>query len=461
MIVMKFGGTSNQDATAMLRVGTIIRERVEKHPVIVISAIAQATNDLEQAGRLSASGNPDAAMLTLRSLFDRHYAILEALVRNSGRKEEVRAYIASAFDQLTALVRGVAILRELTPRAMDAFCAYGELLSSRLVAASLQELGVPAEWFDTADFMVTTDEHGAAVPVMERIAERVRPTLIAASGRGAVPVTQGFIGVTEQGIRTTMGRESSDYSASILGAAVGADRIEIWTDVDGILTADPRVVPDARRLRRLSFEEAFEISFFGAKVLHPHTMLPAMERGVPVHIYNSRNPASGGTAIEQGNHAPGGAAKSIAFKRAMSLVTVAPGRRILPYLFWEQLLGVLTRYGIPTPLVTSSDASIAFAVESKLLGDAALRDLASLGSVSCDAERAMITIIGDGLHSIPDLESRIFSSMKGIPVSMVSSGASRRSCSILVGESAVEEATRKLHGEFFPAGQPVEGVGEE
>ncbi len=456
MIVMKFGGTSNQDATAMARVVRIVQERAGKHPVIVISAIAQATNDLERAGRLSAAADPEGAMAVLRQLFDRHYAILDALVRNRDRHEEVRAYIASAFDQLCALVRGVAILRELTPRAMDAFCAYGELLSSRLVAAALQEAGARAEWFDTAAFMVTSDDHGAAAPIMDHIADRVCPTIVASSGRGEIPVTQGFIGVTEQGIRTTMGRESSDYSASILGAAVNADVIEIWTDVDGVLTADPRIVPDARRIHTLSFEEAFEVSFFGAKILHPHTMLPAMERSIPVHIYNSRNPSAGGTAIERQDLTSRGGAKSIAFKRAMSRVTVMPATRVRPYLFWEQVLTVLTRYGVPTPLVASSDASIAFAVDSALLGDTAVRDLESLGAVSCQGGLGMITIIGEGLHALADLEARIFSAVKGISVAMVSSGASSRSFSILTAESAVEDATRRLHREFFSEGRSGE-----
>jgi aspartate kinase len=458
MIVMKFGGTSNQDAAAMSNVVRIIRERRSRRPIIVISAIAQATNDLERAGRSSAQGDAEEAIRILRALMDRHHAILGTLVKDAARKAEIADFIARALSQLEALARGVAILRELTPRAMDAFCSYGELLSSRLVAAALQEDGLPAEWFDTAGFMVTTAEHGRALPLMDIIAHRAQSTLIAALAQGRIPVTQGFIGVTTDGFRTTMGRESSDYSASIIGAAAGVEEVQIWTDVDGVLTADPRLVPGARKLTALSFEEAFEVSRFGAKVLHPHTVVPSMERGIPVHIYNSRNPRSTGTKIAGRDDAATSVVKSIAFKRDISRIRVAPRRHGRSYLLWEQVVPAIARHDLSPLLVSASDDSIVLVAERRQATEALLRELTECGECAFAHGFGLVTLVGEGIADVPDLHSRVFAALRGMQTSLVSSGSSPLSCSVLLPENAIDAAVRQLHDEFFPAGTAIPGI---
>ena len=227
----------------------------------------------------------------------------------------------------------------------DVFYCYGELLSSHIVAAVLQEQGIKAEWVDTKDFMVTDENYNAAMPMMDLVEERLRAIVQPLAEQGRVPVTQGFIGITRSNHRTTMGRESSDYSAAIIGAALHVDDIQIWTDVDGILTADPRVVASPKKVKVLSFEEAFELSFFGAKVLHPNTMLPAVEKNIPIHIYNSLRPHLSGTLVASHAASKETVVKSVAFKRDVAMLNVAPRKRFSQYIFWEHIYSILTKYG--------------------------------------------------------------------------------------------------------------------
>src|SRR5208283_364455 len=262
MIVMKFGGTSTQDAEAMRNVVRIVRAHLERRPILVISAIAQATNMLEQTGMLAGQGKAGEARDVLLKLFDRHYTIVDTLVSDRQRHAELRKIITYSFHELEELVKGLAIVRELTPRMLDTFYCYGEILSSRIITAALQEDGVAAEWLDTKDFLLTDENFNRASPVWHTIEERLSSIALPLIEQGIVPVTQGFIGVTASGQRTTMGRESSDFSAAIVGTVLHAEDIQIWTDVDGVLTADPCIVAAPKKIKTLSFEEAYELSYF-------------------------------------------------------------------------------------------------------------------------------------------------------------------------------------------------------
>ncbi len=450
MIVMKFGGTSNQDANAMNNVVGIVARNRHQKPLVVISAIAQATNTLEHAGKLAAQGKSSEARSALLLLFERHQAILDILVKDPRRHTTLRGILSTWLQELEELVKGVAILRELTPRTLDSFCAYGELSSSQLVAAALQENGVDARWIDTRDFMMTDDNHSAACPVMDVVEPRLREIVGPLLERGSVPVTQGFIGVTSSGYRTTMGRESSDYSASIIGAALMADAIQIWTDVDGVLTADPRVVGTAKKVKTLSFEEAFELSYFGAKVLHPNTMLPAMERKIPIYIFNSRRPRSSGTMVTNASachkHA---VVKSIASKQNLTLLEVTPRKRFSQYIFWEHIFNVLTRHGVRTDLTGTSEYSITLVVEGKGVTGGLRSDLSAVGTVEMRIGQGIVSVVGRNIRESPDILSRLFAAMEGHSIAFVSHGASSSSVSLVVNNGEVEELVRKLHKEFF------------
>jgi len=451
MIVMKFGGTSNQDAAAMSNVISIVKSHLPEQPVVVISAIARATNELEQTARTAALGNKTQAEALLNGLFNRHNTIIESLITSADIVAQLKATFAQYLAELKQLVNGVTILRELTPRTMDAFCSYGERLSSRLIAAGLQESGVDAVWIDAKDFMVTDDDFGRAQPLTDLVASNLEKVVRPMVKQMKVPVTQGFIGVTQSGAYTTMGRESSDYSASIIGAAMNAERVQIWTDVDGILTADPNVVKETRKVKRMSFEEAFELSFFGAKVLHPNTMLPVLEKKIPVQILNSRHKDGSGTLVDVDSVSTDGRTiiKSIAFKKGLSIITVTPHKRFSQYLFWEGIFSVLTRYGITTGMMTTSEYNISFTVENKMIAEGLSHDLQEFGRVDVHGSKASLCLVGTGMRGSAGLMNRIFDALSSMNIMMVSYGASSLNLALVIDEQQIPEALRRLHKEFF------------
>ncbi len=455
MIVMKFGGTSNQDAAAMRNVIGIVAAHRNRLPVVVISAIARATNELEQIARTASRGDIAAAEEVLQRLFARHEAIINDLLTCDETRNELRRIFLEHREELRRLIQGVGILKELTPRTLDAFCAYGERLSSRLIAAGLREEGVPSRWVDAKDIMRTDDNFGRALPLMEEVKalleRNVRPLL----RDGMVPVTQGFIGMTGSGDYTTMGRESSDFSASIIGAAMDAEEVQIWTDVDGILTADPNVVAGVRKLRRLSFDEAFELSYFGAMVLHPNTMLPVLEKGIPVQIRNSRKAQGTGTTIgaaEKGSE--GGMVKSIAFKNDVALVTLSPRKRSGQYLFWDGIFSVLSRRGIAAGVTATSEYTIGLVVDAKNDVPGLMRELEEFGSVELLEEKGSVCLVGSDLRHARGLLERVFRALTGMEIFLVSFGASPLNLTLVLERGGVHDAVRRLHTEFFEQGVP-------
>lgn len=449
---MKFGGTSTQDAAAMTNVAEIIKQRVNQQPVVVISAIAQATNMLEQAGRLAAEGKSDDASTVVRKLLDRHFAIVNQVIKHQERKVTLENILATSLEELEELIRGISILRELTPRTLDSLYCYGELLSSRLVATVLQEIGVSAVWLDTKDFMVTDENFTQAMPMMDIVAKKLSAIVLPLVKEGRVPVTQGFIGITHNGRRTTMGRESSDYSAAIIGAALNADDIQIWTDVDGVLTADPRVVSLPKKIKVLSFEEAFELSYFGAKVLHPNTMLPAIEKNIPIHIYNSRKPSGSGTLVTKNEETTQPAVKSVAYKNNITVICISPKKRFSQYMFWEHIYAILTKHSIQPSLTVTSEYNVSIAVESRNSVAAILHALSEIGTVSVLENQSIVCIVGAKLREGQSILQRMFTAISPLTPSMISFGASSSNISLVIPGENVEEAVRAIHKEFFEIG---------
>lgn len=454
MIVMKFGGTSNEDAAAMRNVIAIVKAHLAEQPVVVISAIARATNELERTARVAASGREEEAVGIVTRLFDRHRQIVADLIPPEEAASELESMLSATLEEIKTVVKGVAILKELTPRTMDAICSYGERLSSRIIAAGLREADVKSMWVDVREFMITDDNFGNAQPLMDIVSEnlecKIRPML----DKKITPVTQGFIGVTQSGEYTTMGRESSDYSASIIGAAMNASLVQIWTDVDGVLTADPRLVGATRKIRRMSFGEAFELSHFGAKVLHPGTMLPVLEKGIPVQIRNSKQGGSTGTLVNAGEKdEAGGVIKSIAYKNDLAMVVVAPLKRINQYLFWESVFSILNRHHVSVYHAATSEYRISFSLERKHLVEGMVAEVEQIGKVTVLDRLGSLCIVGSSLRGASGITDRIFKALTGLDVFMVSFGASETNLTVLLQEAQIAQALTLLHDEFFSGPQ--------
>ena len=297
--------------------------------------------------------------------------------------------------------------------------------------------------------MLTDDNFGRAQPQMELVTERLETVVRPMLQRGMTPVTQGFIGVTTSGVCTTMGRESSDYSASIIGGAMNAVKVQIWTDVDGILTADPRLVNSTRKVARMSFEEAFELSYFGAKVLHPSTMLPMIAKKIPVQILNSSREMSSGTLVEVDSLPLNSVVKSIAHKKNLSIITISPHRRYGQYAFWEGAFSVLTRHDVSSALVASSEYNLSLLVDDKFVADGLIHELGEFGSVHVFGGKGCISVVGKGMRENSGIITTVFKAPGNVAIQMISYGASDSSISIVLDADQISAALRNLHREFF------------
>lgn len=449
MIVMKFGGTSTQDAPAIVNVAEIVKTHLSQKPIVVISAIAQATNSLEKIGKCAAEKNDREAREILTQLFSRHYAIIDQLIRHITRNRNLRTFLDTAREEIETIIKGITILHELTPRTMDVLYSYGELLSSRIVAVALQDRGIESEWVDTKEFMITDDNFGKAAPMFSEVEEKLKSRVLPLIEKGVVPVTQGFIGVTANGRRTTMGRESSDYSAAVIGAALDVDDIQIWTDVDGVLTADPALVKDPKKVKMLSFQEAYELSYFGAKVLHPSTMVPAIEKSIPIHIFNSKKSKSSGTRVTSNFDSHISVIKSITYKRNILLVNILPRRKVSQYILWENVNNVLTKYNITTLMSVTAEYGLTFAIEEKQATQNFLQDLNEIGIVATNENKGIITLLGSNILQSPGTIGRIFNSLADYSIFMISFGALQSSINVAVDDEDLSEGVAQMHEEFF------------
>lgn len=454
MIVMKFGGTSVKDAAAIRRVASIVSGKLSRSPVVVVSAMAGVTDALLEVARLAERRRFEEASLLIGRLRERHLEAARELLAGQ-LLEEARAKLLAHFAELEGLARSVATLGELTPRSQDAIAAFGELLSSSIVAAAFASNSIDAQLVDSRRFLITDQRFTSAVPDMARTSELTREHLLPIIEAGRVPVAQGFIGSTPEGITTTIGRGGSDYSAAIIGAALGAEAIEIWTDVDGLMTADPRVVPEARRIRVISFAEAAELSYFGAKVLHPSTVMPAIERGIPVHIYNTHNPSCEGTLIVAESRPTRNPIKSIAFKRGITVINIVSTRMLMAHGFLRAIFEVFDRHQTSVDVVTTSEVSVSVTLDAADRLEDIIRDLSQIAEVSIETGRAIVCVVGDNLKFTPGIAARVFKAIDSINVNMISQGASEINLTFVIDEREVERAVRLLHGEFFAEVDPA------
>ena len=462
-VIMKFGGTSVADAAAIRRlVDHVVAERRRGAlPVVVVSALAGVTNDLLGAASAAAApdGAPDAVLDGLRR---RHLAVAAEAAAPADADDLARE-ISGRFDELGAVVRAVRTLKDASPRALDAIAATGELLSGRIVQAALTASGVPAVWVDPRRLVITNDDYTQAAPLFPEIDAAVPREVEPALESGAVPVTGGFVGATREGVTTTLGRGGSDYSAAIIGAALNAREIQIWTDVDGMLTADPRVVAAPRVVPALSFGEASELAYFGAKVLHPSTILPAVARDIPVRILNSRRPAAAGTIIaSRGADEENGRVAAIACKRNVTVIDVTSTRMLMAWGYLRRVFEVFERHRTSVDVVTTSEVSVSVTVDDDRRLNAVIADLSEFAEVNAEHGMAILCAVGDGLRRDPRVTARMLGALEAFPLRMVSQAASRRNVTVVLRDADVPAAMTTLHDLFFAAGaqqrQPAEAV---
>jgi aspartate kinase len=451
MIVMKFGGTSVEDAAAIRRLVSIARLQSHRQPVVVVSAMGKTTNGLLECARLAAAGETEAARTKLDAIAEHHFKTAGQLALPE-EIESLRAALDARFVTLRSTLEEISQIRQVTPRLSDAVSANGELLSSLVVAAAFRAAGMNGVWVDVRPLMRTNDDFTRAGVQFDLANPKLKEGFTAALANGGVPVTQGFIGSTSDGSdgsTTTIGRGGSDYSASIIGAALDAEEIQIWTDVDGIMTTDPRIVPEAAKVKVISFAEAAELAYFGAKVLHPSTLLPAMAKHIPVKVCNSRRPEVAGTAIVRNASPSRALVKAIAFKRGITVVNVASDRMLMAHGFLARLFAIFDKHETPVDMVATSEVSVSMTLDDARNLDRIVADLRLLGEVRVERDQALICLIGENLKFTPGVAARIFSSIEQVNVSMISHGASAINVSFIVNGAAVEQAVRALHQEFF------------
>ena len=453
MVVQKFGGTSVADPEAIRRLIEIVRTartRDGRGPVVVVSAMSKVTDALLAIASTAGAGRPSDALTRVDELRERHASAVRALVTGPAQTP-LLAHIAGQFDQLADIVRALAILREVSPRTLDVVAAMGELLSSRIIAAALTEAGVPAEWVDARCAIVTSGDHTSALPLGPETNAALRKTVEPILDDDKVAVLGGFVGATAEGHTTTLGRGGSDYSGAIVGAGIDAREIQIWTDVDGMLSADPRVITSPRLIAQLSFAEAAELAYFGAKVLHPSTILPAVERNIPVRILNSWKPDGAGTLITAQNEGSSGARLTgLASKKDVTVIDITSTRMLMAYGFLRRVFEVFERFRTAVDMVTTSEVSVSVTVDDRRNLDAIAHALSEFAEVSIEHDLALLCAVGDSLQEAPEIAARVVGVLEEVPLKMISQAASRRNITVVLRQTDLPHAMQRLHQEFFP-----------
>lgn len=446
MIVSKFGGTSVGDSAAIRRLVAIIAARRAERPVVVVSALSRVTDGLLSLEH----GSPEDVRTRIQGIFDRHRTIVADLTLD--------ASAVGAIDQdAVALGEWVEGHRGTpwTDADRDFVVSHGELWSSRLVAAAFRAANLPGEWVDARQVTRTDGQFGSAIPDTAAIRDAAARIIAPIVELGGIPVTQGFIGSGPDGRTTTLGRGGSDYTASLLGAALDADRVEIWTDVDGILSADPRIVPEARLLPEASYHEAAELAAFGAKVLHPATQIPLVEAEIPCWVLNSFAPERPGTRIIAGARpsleADASPVRSIAWKKGITVINVRAPRSYEAVGFLQQFFTFFAKHGIAVDVLASSEVSVSVTIDDKARLDALVADLGTLGAVTVFDRRAIVAVVGIDLRGTKGLSARLFNAVKDVNIEVISQGASEINVTFVVKEEDGPAAVRALHREFFDA----------
>lgn len=465
-LVMKFGGTSVGSIDALAKATQIVRDARAQYPrvVVITSAMSGVTDLLLKSAGLAAQGNIDALPDAEALLKEKHFSAAEALIKDEKLRENTKQEINSLIQMLVSLCKAIAVLGEASPRAMDAVASLGERMSVHLLGAVVESAGVKAKAIESSEFVVTNSHFQSASPDFEVTTQRTRQCLNPLFEQGVVPVTTGFIGATPEGVVTTLGRGGSDYSAGIIGSVLPADDVWIWTDVDGVMTADPRLVKSARTLPEISYGEVAELAYYGAKVLHPKTIRPLVEAGIGLRICNTFNPSHPGTRLVSNGNSNGKSnrgeqvIKAVTAIRKQKLVTIE-GRGMLgvPGVA-ARAFGAVASTGTSVPLITqaSSEQSICFAIPTEAADHvlASLQKIFAIELSERDIDRvwateevAIITVVGAGMRHTPGVSGRIFSQLgnNDVNVLAIAQGSSEVSISLVVDTADTENAVKALH----------------
>ncbi len=457
MVVMKFGGTSVADQAAIERLMGIVARQRDKDiaagdaapgPVVVVSALSGVTDRLLGVAAEAGAGDAEGARHNLRDLRARHMTVAE-VVADEALRAEARAGIDREFDELERIVDALGVLREVSPRWLDTIAATGEIVSSRIVAAALAARGLQGAWVDARRVVVTNGDHTAAVPQFPETTAALEATVRPLLAAGHVPVLGGFVGATTGSVTTTLGRGGSDFSGAIVGSCLDAAEIQIWTDVDGMLTADPRVVSNPRVVPHISFAEASELAYFGAKVLHPATIQPAVARDIPVRILNSKRAEAPGTLITANRPPSDVGLTALASKKHVTVVDITSTRMLMAHGFLRRLFEVFERHKTPVDVVTTSEVSVSVTVDDKRRLPAIVEALSEFAEVSLEHEMAIVCAVGEDLNTEPRLVARVFDAVGDVPVKLVSQAASRRNITFVIRETDVPLVLERLHEAFF------------
>ncbi|GAB4463652.1 MAG: aspartate kinase [Anaerolineales bacterium] len=459
-LVMKFGGTSVGSAAALQNVVQIIRSAKQdwKQVVVVTSALAGVTNLLLDSAASASHGKVDTLSGAESTLREKHFAAADALIKDEKRREAAKAEINSLIGSLVDLCKAIAILGEASPRALDAVASLGERMSVRLLAAIVNDAGIPARAIEATGLIVTNANFQNAHPDFKTTTEKTRAQLVPLLEAGMVPIVTGFIGATPEGIVTTLGRGGSDYTAAIIGAVLPADDVWIWTDVDGVMTADPRLVSGAVTLPEISYSEIAELAYYGAKVLHPKTIRPLRDAGIGLRICNTFNPAHPGTRLTYRPQKNGRVIKAVTAIQRQRLITVEGGGMLGVPGVAARAFGAVASTGTSVPLITqaSSEQSICFAVPSEQSDTvvSALEQAFAFEILNNDIDRvwatedvSIVTVVGEGMRHTPGVAGSVFSQLgrRGVNVLAIAQGSSEVSISLIVDAADTENAVRSLH----------------
>lgn len=447
MLVMKFGGSSLATRAAVGRAGSIIERRKNVPPVIVVSALGDTTDRLVEA---AAAPLQEGARL-LAQLRESTESLALAVAPPEAR-DASSACVDRIFGDAAALLRKIERRsgKLASSAALDALLACGERASSHVVAQALRARGLDSVRVDSRRLFVTRRQHGGAEALAEPTRSRLRAAVLPLLAAGRVPVLGGFIASSEDGAPTTLGRGGSDYTATLAGAALGVEEVQIWTDVDGVMTADPSLIGAARRLPVLSLREASELAYFGGRVLHPSTMLPAIEHDIPIRVLNSRRPDLQGTRIVREPVQTDGVVKSVAYKKQINLVDIYSTRMLLAHGFMAKIFEVFARHETAVDMVSTSEVSVSLTVDQPAKLPQILAELRRFAQAEAVSGKAIVCVVGEGIRYTPGIAAKVFQALEGIPIRMISLGASRVNVGFVVDDGDLERTVRRLHAAFFP-----------
>ncbi|MDT7892090.1 MAG: aspartate kinase [Thermoproteota archaeon] len=433
---MKFGGTSVGSAERIKNLAKIASENIHRNPIIVVSAFNGVTDHLINLAYNALKGD-----VNLDWIVNRHLKVMDEL----GISFDI---VKEEFKELEVVLKGISYLKELNAKILDLVMSFGERISSKIIAEYLNDTGMNAKQFNAYDIGLITDSNFGNAEVLEQSYEIINKNL--SNLRNCIPVITGFIGKDLKGRITTLGRGGSDYTATIIGAAVNAEEVQIWTDVDGVMTADPKVCPNARVIDALTYEEAYELAYFGAKVLHPKTLLPAKRKSIPIRILNSFNPSNKGTYIVA-NVERKRKVIAIVSKKNINVINIHTPKMFLAYGYLYKIFEVFNKHKISVDLISTSEVNVSLTFEDKYDVEDLIKDLKEIADVELYTSRASISLVGKEINQEPNIAGRAFSVLgeKGINIEMISAGSSKINISFVVNQELADLCVRELHEVFF------------